>query len=160
MNRNALLGIVGIALVVYGLMGNHTSDPEPDVPPKPETKLGRRILDAFRKTDRRDEARSHARGLRALCRSLAAQIKYDGVLQRPRLRLGIHFDDLRRYAREYQFEGIALGGLYPDLKPALDEHFTAAVGNSGGAVDDDKRSRWATAFDELSDACDYAAENL
>lgn len=157
--KTALLAAVGVALVVYGLQ---RPTPEPDPSPAPHSSLGERLITAFRKTnpDKRANARLHARGLARLCRALAERIKYDGDLPKPRLRLGVQFDELRRYAREYEFLGESLGGIYPDLKPALEEHFTSAVGTDAGPVNDERRQKWIGAFTDLADASDYAAEQL
>lgn len=159
MRGNTILFAVGLAVLVYGFSGWKL--PTPDAPPAiPETRLGRRILEAFRKTERRDEARKHAKGLARLCRSLAEKIRYDGTLPKPQMRLGVHFDELRRYARELLFGGVSLGGLYPDLTAAIDEHFTTIVGVGGGQVDAAQRDKWAAAFSELADASEYATGNL
>lgn len=160
MKPHTIAFAIGIGLLIVALGGGFSSDPVSPTPAPVDTQLSLDVLAAFKKTSSLAQARADAVSLGALCHSLAETSRYDAAQPDPRMRLGIHFDDLRRHAREYQFRGESLTPDYPELVDVIGKHFDVSVGVKGGPVDDEKRAQWAKAFDELSAACNYAAGKL
>ncbi|NBW22295.1 MAG: hypothetical protein EBR82_81520 [Caulobacteraceae bacterium] len=100
------------------------------------------------------EASADAARLAALCDELAECIELDGVREGgPRLKSGVAFDDLRVAAREARLRGESIGARQPHVKKAIHDYLDAAVGQSGGPVSPEQRSKWVAAYRELSRAC-------
>lgn len=95
-----------------------------------------------------------------ILRALADTIEHDGTRKdkenkpAPRLKTGVQIDELRLTLRELRMRGWSFSARYPSLGPAIGEHLSAAVGTSGGAIDDATRAKWIAALKQLAEACD------
>lgn len=88
----------------------------------------------------------------ALTGELADEIAWDGTLEEPLFRTGVALDDLRQRARELRCRGVSIGQRQPAARDAIAKHLEAAVGTSGGPIDDATRAAWVNAFREISEA--------
>lgn len=90
----------------------------------------------------------------ALTGELADEIAWDGTLEEPLLRSGVALDDLRQRARELRCRGVSIGQRQPAARDAIAKHLEAAVGTSGGPIDDKARAAWVRALREISEAAE------
>lgn len=141
----AVLAAVG--LVMMAIDGK----PSPPPPPEPEGRLQLRGL--FVGPTAGDDAHVIA----ALCAELADVIEWDGKLDKPRLASGVAFDDLRIAAREARMRGVSIGERQPHVRDLIHAFLDGQVGTSGGAVDDEQRRAWVTAYREIARAASVAA---
>lgn len=88
----------------------------------------------------------------ALTGELADEIAWDGQQADPFLRTGVAIDDLRQRARELRCRGVSIGARQPAARDAIARHLEAAVGTSGGPIDDKARAAWVKALREISEA--------
>lgn len=88
----------------------------------------------------------------ALTGELADEIDWDGRQESPRWRTGVAVDELRQAARELRCRGVSIGARQPAARDAIARHLDAAVGNSGGPIDDKARAAWVVALREISEA--------
>lgn len=147
MKRYVLAAALAAAGLFMMLMGE---DAEPTPGPEPEGRLQLRGL--FHGPTAGDDAYVIA----CLCSELAEVIAWDGKLDRPRLRTGINFDDLRIAARESRMRGVSIGDRQPHVRDAIHEYLDAQVGVKGGPVDDEQRSKWVAAYREIARAASAA----
>ena len=87
-----------------------------------------------------------------LCKQLAEIIAWDGANDR-RLKTGAAFDDLRRTAREFRFDGVSIGARQPQARDAIAAFMTEQLGESGGPASDEQRQRWIETFNDIHAAC-------
>lgn len=127
-------------------------------PPRPPA--GPDLVSAFRENDDPEEARHHARCLATILKSLADVLEYDGSRKEPRIRTATQADDLRIALREFRMQGFSFASKYPAVRDVVDQHFTAAVGTSGGPLDQVRRAQWIEASRQLARSAEYAAEEL
>ncbi len=90
-----------------------------------------------------------------LCKQLADIIEWDGQNDR-RLKTGAAFDDLRRTAREFRFDGVSIGARQPQARDAIAEFMTEKLGESGGPASDEQRQKWVETFRAIHAACNDA----
>ncbi len=107
------------------------------------------LAGVFSTNDNREEAAQDAKKFSELCYSLAKYMEEDANLKQPFLKYGVQFDDVRRRARTYLFNGNTLATKYPKLPTALDTHLFSRLGDSGDKVDAEQRRKWVAAFREL-----------
>ena len=88
----------------------------------------------------------------ALTGELADEIAWDGTQEQPRWRTGVAVDELRQAARELRCRGVSIGQRQPAARDAIAKHLEAAVGTSGGPIDEAARAAWVKALREISEA--------
>lgn len=143
---------IGVVLLVLGLLASMSGGKKPEPTPAPLP-----VSMSFRGMFVSDKAAADAMTLAALLGELADCIEADGMLEQPRLRTGVAFDDLRIAAREARCRGESIGQRQPAVRDAIHRYLDEHVGPSGGPVSPEQRAKWITAFRELSRACEDAA---
>ena len=88
----------------------------------------------------------------ALTGELADEIAWDGQQDDPVFKTGVALDELRQRARQLRCRGVSIGQRQPQARDAIARHLEAAVGNSGGPIDDAQRAAWVQAFMDISEA--------
>jgi hypothetical protein len=88
----------------------------------------------------------------ALTGELADELQWDWAQAKPYLTTGVAVDELRRRAREMRCRGVSIGARQPAARDAIAKHLDAAVGNSGGPIDEAKQEAWVKALKEISEA--------
>ena len=88
----------------------------------------------------------------ALTGELADELQWDWSQSKPYLTTGVAVDELRRRAREMRCRGVSIGARQPAARDAIAKHLDAAVGNSGGPIDEAKQAAWVRALKEISEA--------
>jgi hypothetical protein len=88
----------------------------------------------------------------ALTGELADELQWDWAQAKPYLTTGVAVDELRRRAREMRCRGVSIGARQPAARDAIAKHLDAAVGNSGGPIDEAKQAAWVRALKEISEA--------
>ena len=88
----------------------------------------------------------------ALTGELADEIAWDGQQDDPVFKTGVALDELRQRARQLRCRGVSIGQRQPQARDAIARHLEAAVGNSGGPIDDAQRAAWVQAFIDISEA--------
>lgn len=97
-------------------------------------------------------AAEDAATISALCGELAEEIDWDGGQESPYLKTGVAVDELRHRAREFRCRGVSIGARQPAARDAIAAHLDAAVGVSGGPIDEAQRAAWVKALREISEA--------
>lgn len=143
--------VAGIVLLVMGLLASLSGGRAPQPTPAPLP-----VNMSFRGMFVSEKAASDAATLAALLDELADCIQADGMLEQPRLRSGVAFDDLRIAAREGRCRGESIGKRQPAVRDAIAKYLTEKVGSSGGPVSAEQRAAWITAYRELARACEDA----
>lgn len=154
--RSKLVTTIAWGVLAYALLSSRACRPPAPTPPADAPDL----LPAFEQSDSPLAARQDALAFAQLCRSIAKAIRYDDSRPEPRLTTGRQLDRLRRYAREYAYNGRSLATKYPLLPDKLRAYFDRALGTDSGPVDSAKRKKWADAFDAVAAASQYAASQL
>ena len=88
----------------------------------------------------------------ALTGELADELQWDWSQAKPYLTTGVAVDELRRRTREMRCRGVSIGARQPAARDAIAKHLDAAVGNSGGPIDEAKQEAWVKALREISEA--------
>jgi len=88
----------------------------------------------------------------ALTGELADEIAWDGRQEDPVFKTGVALDELRQRARQLRCRGVSIGQRQPQARDAIARHLEAAVGNSGGPLDEAQRAAWVKAFTDISEA--------
>lgn len=88
----------------------------------------------------------------ALTGELADELAWDWSQAKPYLTTGVAVDELRRRTREMRCRGVSIGARQPAARDAIAKHLDAAVGNSGGPIDEAKQAAWVKALREISEA--------
>jgi len=146
MTRLLVAGLlIGLAVLFAALPANQ---PKPEIPDSPVNLRG-----LFVGPDAAADAATTA----GLIGELADKIEIDGQKAEPRLKTGVAFDDLRTAARDVRCNGQTLGSKHPRVRDAIKAHLNAAVGDSGGEVDADRRARWVQALRDIEAAAEAAA---
>jgi hypothetical protein len=143
--------IVALVLMALGLLSGLRGSPEPTPAPSPDGGL------VLRGQFIGPTAAEDAATLAGLCDELASIIEWDGMLEQPRLKSGVAFDDVRVAAREARCRGESIGARQPRVRQAIEDYLTATVGTSGGPITPAGRSKWVVAYRELGRACADAA---
>jgi len=138
----AAAGLIIAALVSFNLK----TEVVPGPPPPPPAGLS--LVGLFRGPTGAEDAAVVA----ALCGELADEIQWDGRQEEPAFRSGVALDELRQRARELRCRGVSIGQRQPAARDAIAAHLTAAVGESGGPIDQEQRAAWVRAFREISEA--------
>jgi hypothetical protein len=134
------------AVVAFNWQQPVVPGPTPPAPPAPPAALNLRGL--FQGITAAEDAAL----VSALTGELADEIAWDGTLEKPLLTTGVAIDELRRRARELRCRGVSIGARQPAARDAIAKHLDAAVGNSGGPIDEAKRIAWVKALGEISEA--------
>lgn len=95
--------------------------------------------------------------LASLCEEVANEIQWDGMQEEPVLTTGVQLDLLRVRARNLFLRGESVGERQPRVAAAVGDYLTKELGISGGPVTPDQRSKWVSAYRELSRAAEDAA---
>lgn len=157
MNKQTLI-IAG--LLIAGLAYDHFNGGEDSIIPSPAPPMGSELRAAFAKSDDHRRSAIHAKALGDICSTMAEVLTYDGRKSEPRIKAGVHVDDLRRTTREFALDGKSLGQEYTDLGPVVKDHFDKAVGTSGGELTAEQRAKWIAAFESLAEASYWASGEL
>lgn len=120
--------------------------PSPPSPPAPSGVLDLRGL--FQGPTAAEDAALVA----ALTGELADELQWDWTQDKPYLTTGVAVDELRRRTREMRCRGVSIGARQPQARDAIAKHLEAAVGTSGGPIDDAKKAAWVKALQEISEA--------
>jgi hypothetical protein len=88
----------------------------------------------------------------ALTGELADELQWDWSQAKPYLTTGVAVDELRRRTREMRCRGVSIGARQPAARYATAKHLDAAVGNSGGPIDEATKAAWVKALLEISEA--------
>jgi hypothetical protein len=107
------------------------------------------LAGVFSTNDNADDAAKDAKAFSELCYSIATDLEVDSKLKTPFYKFAVQYDDLRRRARTYMYNGHALSEKYPKLVTAVQDHMLAKVGDAGGPVSEEQRAKWIVAFKEL-----------
>ena len=91
----------------------------------------------------------------ALTGELADELVWDWSQAKPYLTTGVAVDELRRRTREMRCRGVSIGARQPAARDAIAKHLDAAVGNSGGPIDEATKAAWVKALLEISEAAAY-----
>jgi len=150
--RNHIATLAAWAVIGYAIFRAFTTP----APPTPTPHNGPDLRAAFGQTDNPARARADAATFAALCRSIADVIEYDGRLDKPRLTTGAQLDRLRRWAREYNLDGVSLGTRYPALPPAIKTYLDEQLGTDAGPLAPAHRQKWVAAYRTLAAAADAA----
>lgn len=144
---------LGIVLLIVGLWWSLPGrKPEPTPAPPAPGEFG------LRGKFTGPSAASDAAVLSALCDELANIIEWDGMLEEPRLKSGVAFDELRVAAREARCRGESIGQRQPLVRDAIQHYLDAAVGTSGGPITPEGRAKWIAAYRHLGRVCGDAAK--
>jgi hypothetical protein len=141
----AAAGLLILAVVAFNWQTPVTPSPTPPVP-VPVGPLDLRGL--FAGPTGADDAALVA----ALTGELADELQWDWSQSKPYLTTGVAVDELRRRAREMRCRGVSIGARQPAARDAIAKHLDAAVGNSGGPIDEAKQAAWVRALKEISEA--------
>ena len=141
----AAAGLLILAVVAFNWQTPVTPSPTPPVP-VPVGPLDLRGLFAG-PTGAEDAAL-----VAALTGELADELQWDWSQAKPYLTTGVAVDELRRRTREMRCRGVSIGARQPAARDAIAKHLDAAVGNSGGPIDEAKQAAWVRALKEISEA--------
>ena len=144
---------LGIVLLIVGLwwsLPGRKPEPTPAPPAPGEFSLRGKFTGP--------SAADDAAVLSALCDELANIIEWDGMLEEPRLKSGVAFDELRVAAREARCRGESIGQRQPLVRDAIQHYLDAAVGTSGGPITPEGRAKWIAAYRHLGRVCGDAAK--
>lgn len=141
----AAAGLLILAVVAFNFQTPVTPSPTPPVP-VPVGPLDLRGL--FQGPTGADDAALVA----ALTGELADELAWDWSQPKPYLTTGVAVDELRRRTREMRCRGVSIGARQPTARDAIAKHLDAAVGNSGGPIDEAKQEAWVKALREISEA--------
>lgn len=141
----AAAGLLILAVVAFNWQTPVTPSPTPPVP-VPVGPLDLRGLFAG-PTGAEDAAL-----VAALTGELADELQWDWSQAKPYLTTGVAVDELRRRTREMRCRGVSIGARQPAARDAIAKHLDAAVGNSGGPIDEAKQEAWVKALREISEA--------
>ena len=141
----AAAGLLIAAVVAFNWQTPVTPSPTPPVP-VPVGPLDLRGL--FQGPTGADDAALVA----ALTGELADELQWDWSQAKPYLTTGVAVDELRRRTREMRCRGVSIGARQPAARDAIAKHLDAAVGNSGGPIDEAKQEAWVKALREISEA--------
>ena len=141
----AAAGLLILAVVAFNFQTPVTPSPTPPVP-VPVGPLDLRGL--FQGPTGADDAALVA----ALTGELADELAWDWSQPKPYLTTGVAVDELRRRTREMRCRGVSIGARQPTARDAIAMHLDAAVGNSGGPIDEAKQEAWVKALREISEA--------
>jgi hypothetical protein len=144
---------LGIVLLIVGLwwsLPGRKPEPTPAPPAPGEFSLRGKFTGP--------SAADDAAVLSALCGELASIIEWDGMLEEPRLKSGVAFDELRVAAREARCRGESIGQRQPLVRDAIQHYLDAAVGTSGGPITPEGRAKWIAAYRHLGRVCGDAAK--
>jgi len=140
--------VAAVLAAVAVLLMNH----DKPVPPQPEPNGRLQLKGMFVGPTAAEDAIA----ISCLCAELADVIDWDGSLDRPRLRTGVAFDDLRVAARESRMRGVSIGSRQPHVRDAIHEFLDEQVGTRGGPVNDEQRQAWVDAYREIARAAHAA----
>lgn len=128
--------------------------------PEPENPGGPDLLAAFERADRPREAAVDARDFGCLCQAIAERLRYDGRRPDPQLRTGVQLDNFRILTRDVFTEGAQFGQRYPHLAEVAGAYLERELTSDGGAVSDERRRKWISAFESLARSAHYASDYL
>lgn len=144
--------IAGAFVVLAGILWAASGDKTPPAPaPEP---AGFSLRGLFVGPTAADDAAT----LAALCDEIAAVIEWDGEQDRPRLKTGVAFDDLRVAAREGRMRGVSIGDRQPHVRKAIHDFLDEQIGIGGGPVDKAQRAKWVSTYRAVARACQDATK--
>ena len=117
------------------------------------------MLDVFRTHADPKQAKSHAHLASGLFRALAEGLEFDATGP-GKVKTGEHADLLRQYQRVYFARGFRFDEHYPRFGEVVAAFLKLRVGDSGGALEPDRRARWVSAYRDLAAACSNAQRGL
>lgn len=118
------------------------------MPPAPKPATGLDLRGLFQGPTGAEDAALVA----ALTGELADELAWDWSQAKPYLTTGVAVDELRRRTREMRCRGVSIGARQPQARDAIAKHLEAAVGTSGGPIDEAKKAAWVKALQEISEA--------
>lgn len=142
----AAAGLLILAVVSFNWQTPVTPSPTPPPAPVPAAPLD--LAGLFQGPTGAEDAALVA----ALTGELADELQWDWSQPKPYITTGVAVDELRRRAREMRCRGVSIGARQPAARDAIAKHLDAAVGNSGGPIDEAKQAAWLKALREISEA--------
>jgi hypothetical protein len=138
----------GLLIAAFVAFNWQTPSPSPTPPPVPVPVGPLDLRGLFQGPTGAEDAALVA----ALTGELADELQWDWSQAKPYLTTGVAVDELRRRTREMRCRGVSIGARQPTARDAIAKHLDAAVGNSGGPIDEAKQEAWVKALREISEA--------